>query len=216
MSIPTFESARNHNTKLIRKGLEGSVFIKPWAEDDPEIEKIYTTSGGLLIPSGFVDVGVINKKDAVKWARDLDTADVESWGYSEPTRRDINKDVTTMAFTMQESKRQVFELYNGVDLSAVVPDSDKNIVLDKPGRPQPRIWRAFQLAKDGDGADAYYFMRILPRCQVSKVEDQTWGEDDEIAYGVELTGYKDNGWGTAVREIWGGPGIDAVAMGFSA
>ncbi|NNG20497.1 hypothetical protein HJ590_13160 [Naumannella sp. ID2617S] len=215
MSVQSFDSVRKHNTRLIRKALEGSIFVKRWEEADPEIEKVYTSATGLVIPTGYEDVGVISKKDAAKWARDTDTADVESWGYGEPTRRDVNKDISTVAFTMQESKRQVFELHQGVDLSAVRPDADGNVVIDKPGRPQAIHWRLFMLAKDGDGADAVYFLRALPRCTVSKFEDQTWGEEDEIQYGVEMTGYKDQAWGTAVREIWGGPGLDAEEMGFA-
>lgn len=215
MTVNTFDSVRKHNTRLIRKALEGSIFIKPWEEGDPEIEQVWTAAAGLLIPPGYEDVGVISKKDATKWARDTDTADAESWGYGEPTRRDINKDISTMAFTMQESKRRVFELHQGVDLSQVKPDAEGNIVIDKPGRPQSRFWRAFQLCKDGDGVDAIYFLRALPRCSVTKFEDQTWGEDDEIQYGVELTGYRDPEWGTAVREVWGGPGVDAAEMGFA-
>lgn len=215
MSVQTFDSVRDHNPRLIRKALEGSIFMKRWEKEDQPITQIYTAAGGLIIPAGYIDVGVINKKDATKWARDTDTADVESWGYGEPTRRDINKDVSTMSFTMQESKRQVFEVYNSVDLSAVAPDAEGNIVMDKPNRPQKMEWRAFQLCKDGDGLDAIYFLRALPRCTVTKVQDQTWGEEDEIQYGVELTGYKDADWGTAVREVWGGPGLSATDMGFA-
>lgn len=216
MSVTSFEDAQNHNTKLIRKALEGSVFVKRWEADDPEIEQIWTTAGGLVIPPGYTDVGVITKSDAVQWARDTDSADVESWGYGEPTRRDLTKDTTTMKFTMQESKRQVFELYNNVDMSAIAADADGNVVMDKPTRPQALSWRAFQLAKDGDGADAYYFLKALPNCQVTEVENQTWGEEDEMQYGVTLTGFRDPKWGTACREIWGGPGLDAAAMGFAA
>ena len=130
MSVKTFDSVRTPNVKNIRKALAGAVFIKRWAEGDAPITKVYTTAGGLIIPAGYTDVGVLSKSSAAKFARETNTSDVESFGYAQPTRRDITSDVTTVQFTMQESKRQVFELHGGVDLSAVKADTDGNIVID--------------------------------------------------------------------------------------
>lgn len=214
MSVTAFDDVQDHNRKLIRKALQGSVFVKRWDDADTPITKIWTTASGLVIPAGFVDVGMITKSDAVKFARDTDSADVESWGYGEPTRRDLTKDITTMEFTMQESKRQAFELHSGVDLSQVRADADKNIVIDKPRRPQAIDYRVFSLSKDGDGVDAIYFMKLLPNASVTGVSEQTHGEDAELTYGVTMTGFFDEDYGTAVREIWGGPGIDVTGMGF--
>lgn len=214
--MATFDEVKTHDRRNIRKALEGSVFVKPYEAGDEEIVKIYAATGGLTIPAGYVDVGVLRKSDAVQWGREIDSNDVESWGYGEPTRRDITKRITTMKFTMQESKKAVLELYNDVDYTGVVADADGNVVLDEPSRSQGREWRAFTLAKDGDGADAIYFLRALPNCQVTSMEEQTWGEEEEISYGVTLTGYRDSEWGTTVREIWGGPGLDATALGFTA
>lgn len=214
--MATFEETKTHDRRNIRKALEGSVFVKPWEAGDAEITSIYQDTGGLTIPTGYVDVGIIRKSDAVQWGRDVESNDVESWGYGEPTRRDITKRVTKMSFTMQESKRTVFELYNDTDYSGVTPDAEGNLVLDEPTRPQGREWRVFILAKDGDGADAVYFLRAMPNAQVTEMNEQTWGEGEEIAYGVTMTGYRDDEWGTTVREVWGGPGLDAAAMGFPA
>lgn len=216
MSVQSFDAIRDTNTRLIRKALAGVVFVKRYEESDPEIEQVYTSAGGLMIPAGYVDVGAISKSAAVRFARDTASSDVESWGFGEPTRRDITRDVTTMQFTMQESKKQVFELYNSVDLSGVSPDAEGNVVVDKPTRPQRMNWRAFSLSKDGDGTDAIYFLKWLPNAQVTAIEDQSWSEESEINYTVTLTGYEDPTLKTSVREIWGGPGLDPTAMGFSA
>lgn len=215
MSIPTFDSVRNPNVKNIRKALAGAVFVKRYDDADVPITKVYTTAGGLVIPTGYKDVGVLSKGSAVKLARETNTADVESWGYGAPTRRDITNDVTTIQFSMQESKRQVFELYNSVNLSAVVPDSDKNIIIDKPRSPQTQDWRVFVLCKDGDGPDAIYWLDWLPNCQVTGFEDQENSEATEKVYTVTVTGYEDPAVRTAHRQVWGGPGIDLAAMGFS-
>lgn len=216
MSVETFDSVRSGNVKNIRKALAGAVFVKRWAEGDAPITQVYTTAGGLIIPTGYTDVGVLSKSSAAKFARDTNTSDVESWGYAQPTRRDITSDVTTVQFTMQESKRQVFELHGGMDLSAVVPDVDGNIVIDKPNRPQSIDWRVFVLAKDGDGADAIYWLDWLPMAQVTAMEDVENSESAERAYTVTMTGYEDPAVRTAHRQVWGGPGIDAAAMGFTA
>lgn len=215
MTVQTFESVRKHNNRLIRKALEGSIFIKPYAEADAAISKIYT-AGSLIIPAGFEDVGLIDKKQAQAWSRDTGTSDVESWGYGEPTRRDVNKDTTSVDFTMQESKAVVMGLYNLADYSQVKADSDGNIVVDKPDRPGVMRYTLLSLSKDGDGADAIYFARIMPNCQVTKVGNQKLGEDDTVEYPVTMTGYRDPRYGTAVREIWGGPGVKAADMGFTA
>ena len=215
MSVQTFDSVRTGNVKNIRKALAGAVFVKRWAAGDPAITKVYTTAGGLIIPTGYRDVGVLSKSSAAKLARDTNTSDVESWGYAQPSRRDITSDVTTVQFTMQESKRQVFELYGGVDLSAVKADTDGNIVIDKPNMPQSIDWRVFVLCKDGDGADAIYWLDWLPNAQVTGVEDVENSESAERAYTVTMTGYEDPAVRTAHRQVWGGPGIDAAAMGFT-
>ena len=216
MSVETFDSVRTPNVKNIRKALAGAVFVKLWVSGDTPITKVWTATGGLLIPTGYLDVGVLSKASAAKFARDTNTSDTESWGYTTPTRRDITSDTTTCQFTMQESKRTSMELHGGVDLSAVVPDTDGNIVIDKPGRPQMLDWRVFVLCKDGDGADAIYWLDWLPMAQVTGMEDIENSESAERAYTVTMTGYEDPVVRTAHRQVWGGPGIDTDAMGFTA
>lgn len=219
MSVETFDSVRSPNVKNIRKALAGAVFVKRYADADPAIVKVWTTAGGLLIPAGYIDVGVLSKSSAVKLARDTNTSDVESWGYSQPSRRDITSDVTTIQVTMQEAKKQAMELHGGVDLAGVTPDVDGNLVIDKPSRPQALDWRVLVLCKDGDGADAIYWLDWLPNAQVTGVEGQEYSDANELAYTVTFTGYADPTVGTAHRQIWGGPGIDhttATGTGFTA
>ncbi|WP_343120431.1 hypothetical protein, partial [Clostridioides difficile] len=89
-----------------------------------------------------------------------------------------------------ESNRLAMELHGGVDLSAVKADAQGNIVVDKPSRPQALDWRVFILCKDGDGADAIYWLDWLPNAQVTGVEDQENSESAEKAYTVTMTGYE--------------------------
>lgn len=213
--VTTFDTLDTTNSALIRKALQGLIFVKLQEDSDTEVKQVYTTADGLILPSGYEHVGLINKKDGVKFARDTDSADVESWGKGQPTRRDITKDITTVQFTMQESRRQAFELYNGVDLSAVKADVENNLIIDKPSSPQSLDYRLFILSKDGDGASAIYWLDWLPNAMVTAAEDQTYTTEDELGYTVTMTGFEDPKFRTAHRKVWGGPGLDVTGMGFT-
>lgn len=210
----TFNEAKGHNPSNIRKILEMAIFVKPVADADTAITKVYDATG-LVVPAGYLPVGVVTKDDGAAWTRDQETSDVESYGYAEPTRRDITKDVTGLGFTMQESKKTVMELYHGLDLTAITTDADGNFFFDKASRPVQRRYRVFALGKDGDGPDAVYVARWLPNAQVTESAEQAWSEGDEVKYPSSLTAYTDSQFGTSFREIWGGPGLDHAAMGFA-
>lgn len=216
MSVPTFESQKGHNPDLIRKPLEMAIFVKPHEDGDEEVDSIYTETAGLVVPTGYMPVGLTTKDDGATWTRDQESVDTESHGYSEPTRRDIIRDVSGLGFTMQESKKTSMELYHGVSLDSVTPDADGNIVIDRPNRPTLRYWRVLAIGKDGAGPSAIYMARWLPRALVSEQPEQSWQEGEEIRYPATLTGFLDVAFGTSFREIWGGPGLDAAAMGFGA
>lgn len=213
--MATFAEAKGHSPKNIRKVLEMAILVKPYDEADTEITKIYGATG-LIVPAGYVSVGLTTKDDGATWSRDQETSDVTSHGYAEPVRRDILSDVTGLAFTMQESKRQTMELFHGLDLSPVTTDTDGNFFFDKAARPVQRKYRVLALGKDGDGPDAIYVARWLPNAQVTENGEQAWSEGDEVKYPATFTAYTDEQFGTSFREIWGGPGLDHEAMGFPA
>lgn len=214
--MTTFSEAKGHNPGNIRKILEMAIFLKPIEEADTAITQVWKTAGGLVIPPGYVSVGVVTKDDGAAWTRDQESSDVMSYGYGEPTRRDITSDVTGLSFTMQESKKQVMELHHGLDLSSVTTDADGNFYFDKASRPQQRKYRLIALGKDGDGPDAIYCLRWLPNAQVTENGEQAWSEGDEVKYPATISSYVDQKFGTSYREIWGGPGLDHAAMGFPA
>lgn len=214
MAVKTFNEVKGHKQSNIRKVLEMAIFVKPFEEEDTEIKTVWTATEGLMVPAGYLPVGLVTKDDGASWSRDQDTAEVESMGYAEPTRQDILKDMTGLAFTMQESKKTTMELFHGLDLSTVVTDKDGNIFFDKASRPISRKYRVLALGKDGDGPDAIYVARWLPRAQVTENGEQAWAEGDEIKYPATFNSYTDEKFGTSFREIWGGPGLDHAGMGF--
>ena len=213
--MSTFAEVKGHNPDLIRKGLELSIFVKPREEGDEEITQLWDGTG-LVVPSGYMPVGLTTKDDGATWSRDQETSDVTSHGYAEPTRRDILSDTSGLAFTMQESKRQAMELYHGLDLSEITTDENGNFYFDKASRPVQRRYRVLALGKDGDGNEAIYMARWLPNAQITESAEQTWQEGEEIRYPATFTAFLDEEVGTALREIWGGPGLDHEAMGFQA
>lgn len=212
--MPSFNDLQSHFDELIRKGLEGSIFAKRMADADDPIEKLKDATGLLALPPGYEDVGNLTKDQGAQWTRDIDSSETMSLGKSEPTRRDIVSDVTGLQFTMQESKKTVFELYDGIDLTGVVQDAQGNVSWDKADRPASIYYRMFALFKDGDGADAIYFAKWLPRAQVVDRGEQSWNEQNEIQYPVTITAYNDRNVGTSMRTLWAGPAARMTSMGF--
>jgi hypothetical protein len=150
----------------------------------------------------------VDKGDGATWSRSVDTSEVSSWGAVEPTRTDITKQTDGLKFTAQETKRKTLELYEGVNLSGVVPDPVSGEVrFDRPPRPSTRDFRAFGLFVDGVGADAIYVTKLAPKATVTATEDSKWSDgDDPVSYGVTLTAQYDADAKTAMRFFFGGPG----------
>jgi hypothetical protein len=213
--MPSFSDLQSLVDANIRKGLQGSVFVAPMSVT-AEIVALKDATGLLSVPSGYVDVGRLTKDQGATWTREVETSDVTSLGAGQPTRRDITSDVTGLQFTMQESKRAVFELHEGIDLSAVTYDANGNVSWDKPDRPASIYYRVFALFKDGEGTDAVYFAKWLPRVQVTDRGEQAWNEENELQYPVTLTAFVDSEFGTSARTLWAGSTARLDAMGFSA
>lgn len=216
MAVKTFNEQKGQLQSNIRKVLEMAIFVKPKEDADTEITKIWTAADGLIVPAGYLPVGLTTKDDGATWSRDQETSEVTSHGVAESTRRDIVGDATGLAFTMQESKRTTMELFHGLDLSAITTDADGNFFFDKASRPVSKHYRVLAIGKDGDGPDAIYLARWLPDATITENGEQAWSEGDEVKYPATFSAYTDDVVGTSQREIWGGPGLDHAAMGFPA
>lgn len=214
--MPTFDEIHTANDALIRKGVAGLVAVKPYATGDAEITALKDATGLLALPTGYEQVGRITKGDGVSWSRDVSTSDTESLGVAQPTRRDITSDVTGLQFTAQESKLSVIGLHEGMNLAGETYDANGNVAFDKPDRPAALFYRALVLFKDGEGADAFYFAKWLPRIQVTDRSEQTWNEDTELQYGITVTAFVDAAVGTAARTLWASSTTNMTAMGFTA
>lgn len=218
--MPTYEDIALKQAELIRKALTGSLFIAPLTASLPTT--LTTGAGATLaaLPDDFDDIGHVTKDDGLSWSRSTEVSEVTSWGSFDPTRRDINVDMTGLNFTAQETKRLTLEMYNAVDLSGVTPTAiTGEVAFSQATRPSTKYYRAFGILVDGAGADTIYVARLLPRASVTERGDQNWTDgDDALGYPMTMSAAVDSTAGYSVRHFFGGPGWRSLLekMGFPA
>lgn len=217
-----YEALKNKQTELIRKALDGSVFVGDVTVDAVDELTVYTAGPPAVIdlaplPTGMDDLGWLTN-DGASFARDVATSEVTSWGSVSPTRTDVTSDTTTMSVTAQETKLLTIGLATGVDLSGVTPAANTGEVsIAKPARPKSKHYRVLSLAVDQGDAGEIYIARFLPRAKVTGYAEQAFGGgDDPITWGVTFTGEEDSDLGYSERWIFGGAGWNALLadMGF--
>lgn len=214
----TFDAVKGHNASLVRKMLEMAVFVG--ADDAPDITTITSaTTNQLIIPAGYTSVGIMSKDQGAQITPSLDVSETGGYGYGQPIRRDTVSRTSQLAFTMTESKRIAFEVYYGIDLSAVqAPAATHNeIKWDHPDRPDTKYWRVLCLGRDGQGTNSIYHAEFFPRMTLADVSEQAFSETDALTWAVTMGADTDSVAGTPQRTFWGGPGLDDTvfeAMGF--
>lgn len=225
MAGVAYDALKQKQSELIRKALQGSVFIAsvdadvPATLTDPTDSKLVPlpTTGTPTMP--WEDLGWLSG-DGAQFSNDVSSSDVTSWGSVAPTRSDITADTSTLTVVAQETKLITVGLYTGADLSAATPTvGSGEIVITKPSRPKSRVYRVLSLAVDDGDAGEIYIGRLLPRAKVNGKAEQAFGAgDDPIGYGVTFQGEEDSTLGFSERWFFGGPGWKAllVKMGFPA
>src|SRR5690606_22568120 len=159
--MANYSALANKQSELIRKALDGSVFVAPRSAD--KLTNLTDATGLLELPEGWDDLGLLST-DGAQFGRDVSSSEVTSWGQVGPTRSDITADTTTLSFTAQETKLLTIGMYTGADLAAIVADSTTGEVqISKPTRPKAREYQALSLAVDENEAGEIYIARYLPR-----------------------------------------------------
>lgn len=214
--MATFEDNRGAQSHLILKALGGFIAVAPMDTPMPEA---FTTEGGELIDlkaAGFTPLGWLTKGDGINFSRDTEQQEVESFGALEPTRVDFTKDVTSAAFRMQETNKKVLELYYNTDLSSVKPDANGEFSFTNDPQPSTIYRRMIYIAKDGNGANAKYIIKAMPRAVISEVQEQSWSSESELSYGLTVKATTDPELNYAVRHAFAGPGFKTISadMGF--
>jgi hypothetical protein len=227
--VPSYDSIRNKQAELIRKALDGSVFVSD-LDSDPidELTTYHTAVTGppavpafvdlTPLPVGWDDLGWLTN-DGASFSRDVGQSEVTSWGSVSPTRTDITSDTTTLTVTAQETKLLTIGLATGADLSAAsLTAQTAELSVAKPVRPKSRHYRALSLAVDQTEDGEIFIGRFLPRAKVSNYAEQSFGGgDDPVTWGVTLTGEEDSELGYSERWLFGGDGWKALVtkMGFT-
>lgn len=217
--MPDLTALQNRQQSLIRKALNGGVWLAPSSAVAPTTLTSGASGDPVALPATYVDMGYILKDDGLTFSRAMESSDTMSWGASEPTRRDVTSDVDTVSFSMQETKRGTLEVYHGVDLSTITPTATTGEVsFTKASSPQTIYRRFMSICQDGAGTSAIYLGRYHPRFSVTNVEDLQWTDGQEIRYRVTGTAFVDQVAGFSTRFYFGGPGWKSllVSMGFPA
>ena len=215
----TFTDLKGHNDALIRKMLEMAIFIAPYPSA-PTLTTVSNTAGtSLTIPDSYKSVGMTSKDDGATWTPAIDINEVGAYGYGTSVRRDATSRTLNLGFTMLESKKAVWELYYGIDLTAVtVPAAKNELFFDQPASPGTTYFRVLAIGKDGQGSNTIYHAEYLPKAILTDVEAINWSDGDPLSYGVTLSADVDSTYGTSQRSFWAGPGFSTAlitAMGFT-
>lgn len=207
--MANYSALANKQAELIRKALDGSVFIAPLSA--PKLTDLTDATGLVELPEGWDDLGLLST-DGAQFGRDVSSSDVTSWGQIGPTRSDITADTTTLTVTAQETKLLTIGLATGADLAAIVADATTGEVqISKPTRPKSKHYQTLSLAVDENESGEIYVARYLPRAKPTSFAEQSFGGgDDPISWGTTMTGYVDSSLGFSERWYFGGPGWVAL------
>lgn len=213
-TIGDIKQEANHSV-LVRKVLQAVGFIAPYSADP--VDSLIGSDGQLKeIPADYKSVGMVTKDDGFTFSFDTDSEDVEALGYSSPVRTDITGQTKTVNLKALETKRTTLELAYGIDLSAVEPSADGEVMFDLPELVGQRFYRLLIIGADGDADDAWFLGKFYPRLSITEVGDMQWVSSDALSYDITGTAYTDTALGTPQREFIAGPAAVANAdiLGF--
>ena len=145
MAGSQYDALKAKQTQLIRKALDGSVFLA--SIDAPTITDLTDAADKLLkpLPIGgsmpWGDLGWLSS-DGAQYSRDVSSSDITSWGSVSPTRSDVTADSSTLTVVAQETNIRSIGLSTGADMSAAVPNvTTGELKISKPSRPSSKFYR---------------------------------------------------------------------------
>lgn len=197
------------HSENVRKALQGSVFIAP--STATSITSLTGTDSLIAtLPTGFTDLGYTTKEGASA-DRAIDASETTSWGATDPVRRDITSDTSTIHVVCQETKATTIGLYLGVDASTVVPvAASGETQVTKPLRPLNKYYRMLVLGVDQNTSGEIYLGAYYPNVSVTSMGAQAFQDGEELKYDLTFTAYPDSTLGYSLRMIYGGLGWKAL------
>ena len=217
--MSTYMELQGRKAELIRKATEGSVFVDSLSS--PVLTSITAgADAALTLPESLVanDLGWLTEDGAAFSGEQTESA-INSWGATEPTRREVTRDTTTISVTCQETKLLTVGLYTGNDLDALKADpTTGEVIVTKPPKPLIRHMRILALSVDNHEGEEVYIARYLPRATVQRAPEQVYTSGDTaLSWGLTFNSTLDTTAGYSERFFFGGPGWKAILseMGFT-
>lgn len=217
--MPSFDTLAAKKRNNIFKAVTSALFIAPQSAE--LVDSIYDTAGGelLALPDGYQPIGWVDGDDGATWARETDNSETIGHGSAYPVRTDITKDTTTFQCKFLETNAATLGLiYNQPNMQANLDQASRTITVDQALTPPKINYRFLAIGRDGAGADAIYFVRLMPSATISEYGDTTWNNEDVPGFDVTLTAEPDDDAGYAVRNMVTGPGLTderLADMGFT-
>lgn len=220
MSSPlAYDDVQQRNNTLIRKTLEGSLWIAPFSADPIVTLTTGAAAGLTALPDDYEDLGWMTE-DGMSIASAVTSVDIASFGSSEPTRSDITKRAFTIKAALQETKAVTIGMVTFADPSTFTPDvTTGEVDIAEAAVPGALFYRGLLLGVDLTEDGEFYIGRFFPRIKVTDVDDEKIANGaTAYDYGVTLTAFKDPALGYSSRRLYGGPGFRSMstAMGFGA
>lgn len=209
--MPTFGDVEAHHDELWRKALGVIVAVAPYTTT--ALTTIFDTDGTLkALPTGWTQLGRPTE-DGITWPRQTEVSELYGLGSTGPGRSDIRRVTKQVSMTLMETNRQVLELAQGIDLSAVTQAvTHPAVTWDEPELPTYGFYRLVAIARDVTAGGEMYIGRELLRCKVTELGDETWSDQDSaMVTPLTFTAYFDIPAGTGMRHFRGGPGFGSIA-----
>lgn len=206
--MPSFDTVAAKKRGNIFKAVTSALFIAPRSTE--LVDSIYDVDGGELksLPDGYQPIGWVDGDDGATWARDTDNSETIGHGSAYPVRTDITKDTTTFQCKFLETNAATLGLiYNQPNMQANLDQTSRTITVDQALTPPKINYRFLAIGRDGAGADAIFFVRLMPSATISEYGDTTWNNEDVPGFDVTLTAEPDDDAGFAVRNMVTGPGL---------
>lgn len=216
--MATFDSVAAFKSVLQRKALVGTVLVADYSV--PALTDLCDLGGSLVDLTDYNPLGKFST-DGISFSDEIEKAEQRGWGDSYPSRIDVTTETASMSFTAIQSGKYVFDAFYNVDQTNVDTNANGSIVFDKPSLPEVRNKRVLALARDinkTNGLDIYMGV-LYPKGNLNQNGEQAWANsEDGLGYPIQASALLDDDEGTAMRLLWGGPGLAGllVDMGYSA
>ena len=216
--MPTFTETAAFKSLLQRKALVGAVLVAPYSAT--ALTAITGAGGSLAALTGHTSLGKLTS-DGVEFGAEIEKQEQRGFGDAYPSRIDVVSENATLNFTAMETKKNVLEIMQNVDLTSVEADaSTGEITWDKPMVPELQDYRTLALFRDvnkSNGLDVYLGV-YFPRSNITQNGAQTFANNETgLVYPASAQALPDDTEGTAQRFFWGGPGLAGLLddMGFT-